>query len=294
MADEDYANHELLRETSVEAPPAAPPTVNDNETQARDGEGKFARKDQDESAPEAPEDLEASTEDEAPAQEAESDEAEQEEPEEKSQRRRSARERISQLTAQRREAEARAEQAERQYRELQEYLSTQVDPNLEFEDPARYTQESVRRALDEQRAHDSQLQYHQSQSARLESNRQMFMERLDAMRDELPDFDQVFTPHTPVSDVAVEFLAESDIGPRIAHHLGKNPSLASRIAELPPAKQGVELARLEAKLATPVQKRTTTAPKPPRAIQSTGPSGGFDQEKSGVEDFKRLIYGAKG
>lgn len=290
MADNDYEQHELLKPTEA-PPPETAQVAEETNTKARDEAGRFVSKESEQPADEAEEVVEASAEDETDtAEPAESDES-QEEPEERSQRRRSARERISQLTAQRREAEARAEQAERQYRELQEYLQSQIDPNLEFEDPAKFTQESVRRALAEQRAQDSQQELQRSQQQRLESNRQMFMERLEAMRDELPDFDQVFNANTPVSDIAAEFLAESEIGPRVAHHLGKNPSQAHQIANLPPARQLVELARLEAKLMTPPQKRTTKAPKPAKAIQTTGPSGVFDPQRSGVDDFKRMIYG---
>jgi hypothetical protein len=294
MADNDYMNHELLQPQQSEAPPPEPAQVTEDQNdRPRDERGRFASEAESE-APDAPEAVEASEEDETTAQEAESDEPESEEPEERSQRRRSARERISQLTAQKKEAEARAEQAEREVHELREYLQQQVDPNLEFEDPARFQQETVRRALAEQRANDSLIAYQRSQQARLESNQQMFLERLESMRDELPDFDAVFTPQTPVSEHAVEFLAESEIGPKIAHHLGKNPSLAARIAALPPAKQGVELARIEAKLMTPPPKRTTKAPAPAKPIAATGPSGTFDPQRSGVEDFKRMIYGSKG
>lgn len=294
MAENDYANHELFQQ-SEQAPPPEPAQVTEDASQPRDERGRFASEAESE-APEAPEqDLEASEADDSePSEQDESDEPEAEDKEDRSGRRRSARERISQLTAQRREAEARAERAEREVSELREYLQQQVDPNLEFEDPAKWQQETVRRALAEQRAHDTVLDYQRSMEQRMESNRQMFMERLESMRDELPDFDQVFTPNTPVSEHAVEFLAESEIGPKIAHHLGKNPSLAARIAALPPAKQGVELARIEAKLMTPPPKRTTQAPKPAKPIAATGPAGTFDPQRSGVEDFKRMIYGSKG
>ena len=290
MAENDFADHELFKET---APSPEPAQVDETpEEQPRDDAGRFSS-DVEEPADEA-ESVEASSEDEGEPEEPQADEPESDDDEpkeEKSQRRRSARERISQLTAQRKDAEARAEQAERQFRELQEYLQSQVDPNLEFEDPAKYTQESVRRALAEQRAHDSQVEYQRSQEQRLESTKSMFMERVQDMRDELdPEFEDKFSK-VPCSDVAAEFLAESDIGPRVANHLGRNPSMAHHIANLPPAKQLVELARLEGKLMTPPPKRTTKAPPPTKAIQATGPAGGFDPGRSGVDDFKRMIYG---
>ena len=58
-----------------------------------------------------------------------------------------------------------------------------------------------------------------------------------------------------------------------------------------PVAQGIELARLEAKLSTPPPKRTTKAPKPARPIQQSGSSGTFDVQTASVADLQRRIYG---
>jgi len=297
MAENEYANHELFQQTETAPPPETAPVQ-----QPRDDSGRFASK-SDESAPESDENLEAVAEEEASedpaAQEAgdsEVDEQEDEAREDRPKPRRKASERISQLTAQRKEAEARAQQAEQELYELREYLQQQVDPNLEFEDPARFQQETVRRALAEQRAHDTALTRQRSQEAQIEADRAMFFERLEDVRDQLPDFEQVVlnNPSLPIDADMVSFFAESEVGPQIAHHLGKHPSLAQRIAAMPPARKGVELARLESKLSTPPPRRTTKAPPPPRAIQASGSAGVFDPQRSSVDDFKSLIYGKRG
>ena len=300
MAENDYMDHELLKQP--EAPPPEPAQVEPKGTdKPRDERGRFASEGElsDESAPDS-ETVEAAADDEPvedqDASDGESvDESEQETPE-KSRRRRSAGERISQLTAQKREAEAREQQARQELAELREYLQQQVDPDLEFSDPARFTQESVRRALAEQRANDAAIQYQRAHQSQFEADKAMFMERLEVMRDELPDFDQVVLNNTslPIDPEMVSFFASSDVGPKIAHHLGKNPCLAQKIAQLPPALKGAELARLEAKVSTPPPRRTTKAPPPTRQIQATGPSGGFDPQRDGVDAFKRLIYGKQG
>jgi hypothetical protein len=296
MADNEYANHELFQNTDAAPPPETAPVQ-----QPRDDSGRFASK-SDESAPES-DDLEAVAEVEAseePAAEEAGDsdevESQEDEREERPKPRRKASERISQLTAQRKEAEARAQQAEQELYELREYLQQQVDPNLEFEDPAKFQQETVRRALAEQRAHDTALTRQRSHEAQIEADRAMFFERLEDVRDSLPDFEQVVlnNPSLPIDADMVSFFAESEVGPQIAHHLGKHPSLAQRIAAMPPARKGVELARLESKLATPPPKRTTKAPPPPRAIQASGSAGVFDPQRSSVDDFKSLIYGKRG
>jgi len=294
MSD-DYQNHELLKDSSE---PAVEPNVAEKQPE-RDERGRFASRDAEspelanEAEAEAEEEIVEATEDsDESADEADKSEPdEQESNEAKQSRKRTAEGRIAQLTAQRREAEARALRAEQEAAELREYLQQQVDPDLEFNDPQKFTQESVRRALADMRLHEANLTRQQAAEEQLNANRQAFMERLETMRDELPDFDQVFTPQTPVSDYGVKFLAESDIGPKIAHHLGKNPSLASRIANLPPADQGAEFARLEYQLRTPPPKRTSKAPKPIKPVAAAGSQGVFDPGRSGVDDFKRMIYG---
>ena len=290
----NYTDHELLKGSSE---PAAEPNVTEAEPELplRDPQGRFASEASQEPADEAPEadeePVEAAEDSDESADDVDKSEEPEQREEERSARKRSAAQRISQLTAQRREAEARAQNAERQLQQLQEYLQKQVDPNLEFDDPAKFTQESVRRALAEQRYHDTYVDLERSRDEQLQSNRDAFMERLETMRDELPDFDQVFTPQTPVSEYGVKFLAESEIGPKIAHHLGKHPSLASRIASLPPADQGAAFKELEFQLRTPPPKRTSKAPKPIKPVAAAGTAGIFDPQRSGVDDFKRMIYG---
>lgn len=231
---------------------------------------------------------------EAGAEDGESDQSDEDEAPERNERRRSARQRIGELTAQRNEARTRAEMAERRLMELQRGYQP-VDPNLEFEDPAAFTQHAVRQALDERTAKETAEQREYARALEMQSAQEMFMARVDEMREELPDFDTVFNESVPITEIAVDFLAESEIGPRIAHHLGQNLGLARRIAALPPVKQAVELARLEAKLATPPAKRNTKAPKPAGRISGAGSSGTFDPQTASVDDIaKQLGYGRQG
>ena len=229
---------------------------------------------------------------EASAENGESDDTDsEEEAPERKERSRNARTRIGELTAQRNEARVRAEMAERRLQELQQGYQ-EPDPNLEFDDPAKFTQQAVRQALDERTAQETLSQQQQARVMEVQASQEMFMARVDDVRDELPDFDEVFNENVPITETAVEFLAESEAGPRIAHHLGKNLSLARRIAAMPPVKQAVELTRLENKLSAPLAKRQTKAPKPAGRISGAGSSGTFDPDSASVDDIaKQLGYG---
>lgn len=80
-------------------------------------------------------------------------------------------------------------------------------------------------------------------------------------------------------ELVLEIVGQSDIGPKIAAHLGDNPADLARIARLPVVQQAIELGRLESRLAAPKAKATpppktvTDAPEP--APQARGAGGQF-------------------
>lgn len=198
--------------------------------------------------------------------------------------------RIAALTAQRNEARARAESLQQS---LNKYQPQAIDPELEFSDPGQYTAAVIKQALAEQKAVDTQEQAQQAFVEQRKTSAEMFYARASEMAAEMPDFEQVFNRQDlPIGEVAIEFLSESEVGPRIAYHLGKNQALALHINSLNPVAQGIELARLEAKLSAPPAKRTTKAPSPAPTISGARASGGqFDPQSASVDDFARQIYG---
>jgi hypothetical protein len=69
-----------------------------------------------------------------------------------------------------------------------------------------------------------------------------------------------------------DLITGSDVGPKIADHLGSHPAEFQRISALPPHMQGAEIARLEQRLATPaaVQPKTVTeAPEPAPTLRGS-------------------------
>jgi hypothetical protein len=285
MSDESIAASLAEMGITDTAAPSAPPPepVTESAVEDRNPDGTFKARESNE------DDALDDTATEAAADDGESESSEdQEKPPEPAPKPRNVSDRIGQLTAQRNEARAQVELLESR---LRAYQPAEIDPNLEFEDPGKFTRETVKSALNEQRAQDDYQQVQAARQQHLKSSAEMFYERVETMRDELPDFDQVFNDRLPITDVAIEFLAESEVGPRIAHHLGKNPPLAQRIANLNPVQQAIELTRLEAKLSAAPAKRTTQAPKPASTIRAAASSGTFDPRTASIDDIARQIYG---
>lgn len=66
----------------------------------------------------------------------------------------------------------------------------------------------------------------------------------------------------PENDQLGNMVGGSDVAGELAYHLGKDHDLAAKIAALPPLEMGREIGKLEAQLAAPKPKTTTTAPDP--------------------------------
>lgn len=86
-------------------------------------------------------------------------------------------------------------------------------------------------------------------------------ERSEKAKAEMPDFDEVIAnENVTITETMGMAILNSDHGPKIAYHLGKNPAEAARIAALSPARQLLALGALEVTLNAPP--KTTTAPDP--------------------------------
>jgi hypothetical protein len=96
-------------------------------------------------------------------------------------------------------------------------------------------------------------------------------ERVEKVREELPDYDEVIFSDAfrtlPVSAAMAEAIEASEFGPKLAYHLAKNPAEAARIASLAPIPAVRELLMLEGKLsvASPPQTRPVSAAPAPIA-----------------------------
>lgn len=90
------------------------------------------------------------------------------------------------------------------------------------------------------------------------------------------DYDSVVgNPRLHITPDMAEVIQDSDDGPALAYHLGKNPDVADRIAQLPPKAAARELGKIEARLAFEREKakaeKVSKAPPPPPKVEGTEP-----------------------
>jgi hypothetical protein len=195
-----------------------------------------------------------------------------------------AQERIAELTRLRREAErdaeywkSRATQPEaRPEPKQQAQAQDDGEPN-----PDDYEYGENDRAFIEDRAAYKAVKAVEERMAR-QAAQQSVRQKLttfDAKTDELfPDGEpnglKAFKANPRLNIGAQELIMESEIGPKLADHLGSNPRELARISALPPFKQARELTLLEQRLsataaATPT-KVPTSAPEPPPTLRGAG------------------------
>jgi hypothetical protein len=109
-----------------------------------------------------------------------------------------------------------------------------------------------------------------------------------------PDYAVVIgNPALPrlAGDVAATVM-DSEMGPQIIYHLGKNPEKAAKIARMNPVQQGAAIGRLEAELtaAKPKTQKTPTnnitrAPNPPTPTQGRGNTPSVDPSKMSAKEW---------
>lgn len=206
------------------------------------------------------------------------------EPKDEGKPKRSASGRISELYAQKRTAEAEAisarQEADRLRGELERLNQARQDPNTPFEDQeALRLRQAVKAERQEQAAAEAEYKARVAMQRRTDA----FYERVDAVRDRLPDFDTVVDGTLPITDFAADLIAESEYGPQIAYHLGKNRTEAVRIANLPPHLQGAAIARIEAQVSVPMRKVSQAPPPPPKLNGGSSPGAKDPADMSPAE-----------
>jgi hypothetical protein len=107
-------------------------------------------------------------------------------------------------------------------------------------------------------------------------------ERLYAEAEKIPGFDRDDFESLPLTPVIAQAITDSDVAPKLMAHLAQHPEEVSRIGALPPARQAVEIGKLEVKL-------TTTA-KPPKAPAPIDPVGGGASPVKSLQNMSPQEY----
>ncbi len=194
-------------------------------------------------------------------------------------------------------AQERIEQLARDKRNLQRQLSarnqeigrlraTPPPREEDYPDSGEYARAQIKRAARESAA-ESQVESLNSEYEGLQAKRkEVWAERVAEAGERLPDFLNVFDGNVPVSEVMADLIAESDVGTELAYYLGKNRSLAHRIAEMSPVEAARELGRLEGKVSLPKAKTVSSAPKPPTTLVGKAHSGGKTFDDMSYDEYR--------
>lgn len=181
-----------------------------------------------------------------------------------------AHDRIDELTRQRREAERRAEYWKAR-------AGQAVDPNsLDYEEgiAERVAQRHRQEQADTAKETVGQLAA------------EAFNYRETVAREKFADYDAVArNPNVPITPAMAEIIQDSDVGPDLAYHLGKNLTEAARIAALPLSRQAVELGKLEARITAP-KALPKQPPAPVEPVSAIASGGTKDPGKMSFEEFK--------
>lgn len=245
--------------------------------------------DPNEAAPEV-EVVEQAAEQPAPETTAVSEDAPKEEPKpEHRKNRRTFEKRIDQLTAQLRQKERELEAARTQSTPKPEAAPKRED----FDDYESYIEAKAEykalQAAEKRLAEAEKLAKERESQAQEIHAQTQFMEARERTLDKggelYPDFEQVVSQEDlSITPVMADAILLSDKGHELWYHLGKNPEEADRIAGLPPAKQLMELGRLEVTLSG---KKPSSAPKPTTTINPRGANANALSDRLGIDEWMK-------
>lgn len=180
-----------------------------------------------------------------------------------------AHERIDELTRQRREAERQADYWKAR-------ANQSVDPNsLDYEEgiAERVSQRHRQEQADTAKATAEQLAT------------EAFTYRETIARERFADYDAITrNPSIPITPAMAEIIRDSDVGPDLAYHLGRNVTEAARIAALPANRQAVELGRLEARITAP-KPLPARAPAPVQPVSGIAAGGSKDPGSMSMSEY---------
>lgn len=205
---------------------------------------------------------------------------------EQDRKRQTAQERINEVTAKRREAERREAAALARVAELERRLAP-PGPQASLEEQDAYR---IQQGLTQWRAEELRQDAAAARADIHQARFDKFAAKAEAIADRIPGLLEKFTdPNLKVSEHMADFVSDSEKGAEIAHFLSENPREAARIHALNPAHQGIELARLEARLsvATPVRK-VSTAPNPPPTV--TGNTSTASRDPSEMTEGEYIAW----
>lgn len=124
-----------------------------------------------------------------------------------------------------------------------------------------------------------------------ERRKSSFTARQSEFAKTVEDYDEVVrNPRLPITQAMADVIQESDDGPALAYHLGKNPDIAEKIAMLPPIAAARELGKIEARLAYERERAkekpvVSKAPPPPPKVDASQPAIEKDPDEMSTDEW---------
>lgn len=172
----------------------------------------------------------------------------------------------------------RLAKAERKWQREQAQRAEQTQQPIEAPRPDQFTTaEDYVEALAEHKA-AQKLAEREAQQQRKQAD-STYAEREESVREKYTDFEDVaYNPDLRITPAMAEVIKESEVGPELAYHLGKNPKEAARIADLSPLAQAREIGKIEASLVAtpPTGKKASSAPEPIKPVGSRTSTPKYD------------------
>lgn len=218
-----------------------------------------------------------------------------------------AKDRIKELVTRAKDAEARAEAAEKALARAEKRAASQDTPepkpnDYEYGDQdanyvadlAAFRAAQTRKNERTQDAEDAKAEVEAAKQAAEQARADAYSERVAEFAANVPDFNEVVNRNVPCNQTMIDMIMDSENGPQIAYHLGKNPKEALEIARLSSERDVARhIGRIEARL-TPVQPRKVSqAPKPIKAVADAPTPSGFHAATASVDDYEKHLR-AKG
>jgi len=193
--------------------------------------------------------------------------------------RKAAEEQAAQERAAREALEARLQALEgQQSNKKTNEVNTKPQPD-DYADAFRYAEALAEWSANEAVARREQEIKQQAEQAKQQEVMKTWQQKLEAVKAELPDYeDMVASSTVAVSDAVRDAILESDVGPRILYELASDDELGAKIATLSTAQALKMIGKLEAKFEVQAEEPAkskpvavkSNAPKPINPIRGTG------------------------
>jgi len=113
--------------------------------------------------------------------------------------------------------------------------------------------------------------------------------KLAQAQKELPDWQSVVEDaEIPASPDVGEEILKSDVGPKIAYYLAKNPDVLLGLNKLPKDRVIKEIAKLEVNLSMKQSSPMARKPAPPADLRNSKPAGKIDKSSLPMSEFYKL------